>query len=357
MKRMPVRGSHRPAWLVQRPPARVPMIADVPMAEYDRRSFLARLVVLSVALPVGRRAHASPRRTPRIGFLSGGVASLNDAFTSELQRLGYVDGKNVVLAMRIHRTMADLVAQAAELASSDVDLVVAGALPQALEIRKNNPSMPMVIATCPGMVSNGFARSVERPGGIYTGMDELPPGVTAKRLQLLKTGVPSVYRVALLSTTPGRGGHELQLADAEAAAPKLGVTVKPYRATSSSELRSALANIAADGMDGMLNFQGGLSIGSSALISEFARKQRLPAMYQSALIVEAGGLMAWTPDQEEQYRVAARNAVRILRGARPGDIPIRFPSRYYLVINARAGADSGITLSAELLARADRVIR
>lgn len=333
------------------------MTARVSTPKYDRRAFLEQLAVLGTALAVGRRAHAMPRRLPHIGYLNGDVSSLNAAFTSELQRLGCVDRKNVTLEIRLHRNMADLVAQASELASSDLDFVVAGALPQALEIRKNNPSMPMIIATCPGMVSNGFAKSVERPGGIYTGMDELPPGVTARRLQLLKTGVPSVSRVALLSTTPGRGGHEMQLADAESAAVKLGVSVKPYRATSSSELKSALDNIAADNMNGMVNFQGGLSIASRVSISEFAKKQRLPAMYQSALIVDAGGLMAWTPDQEEQYRVAARTAVQILRGVKPGDIPIRFPSRYYLVINSRAAAESGITLAPGLLAEADRVIR
>jgi hypothetical protein len=97
-------------------------------------------------------------------------------------------------------------------------------------MRQVNPKMPLVIITCPGMVSNGFAESLERPGGIYTGMDELPPGVTRKRLQLLKRAAPAVSRIALLSTTPGRGGQETQLADAEQTAKELGVSVKAYRA-------------------------------------------------------------------------------------------------------------------------------
>jgi putative ABC transport system substrate-binding protein len=138
------------------------------------------------------------------------------------------------------------------------------------------------------MVSNGFAKSLKHPGGIYTGMDELPPGVTAKRLQLLKTAAPSVSRVALLSTTPGRGGHEAQLADAERAAKSLRLTVKPYRATSPTELETALAAIANDGMEGLANFQGGLSLGYRQLIVDFAAKNRLPAVYQSAFFVEAG---------------------------------------------------------------------
>ena len=100
----------------------------------------------------------------------------------------------------------------------DLDFAVVVALPQALALRQASPKMPMVIITCPGMVSNGFAKTMERPAGIYTGLDESPPGVTRTRLQLLQRAAPLISRVALLSTTPGRGGHETQLADAEAAA-------------------------------------------------------------------------------------------------------------------------------------------
>src|SRR4029434_5460262 len=109
--------------------------------------------------------------------------------------------------------------------------------------------MPMVIATCPGMVSNGFAKSLKHPGGIYTGIDELPPGVTPKRFGFLKPAAAKVSRVALLSTTRGRGGHEAQLADAERAAKSLRLTVKPYRATTYSELETALAALGSDGRD------------------------------------------------------------------------------------------------------------
>lgn len=177
---------------------------------YSRRSFVSRLGLFCCALPLRARGHqVQPSRVRRIGFLIGAAPSLITAFEEELVRLGYVDGENLVIEKRISRpNTPDLVVQASELAHMNLDLIVAAALPQALEVRKANPAMPMVIATCPGMVSNGFARSLKRPGGLYTGMDELPPGVTAKRLRLLKTAAPKVSRVALLSTTPGRGGHE-----------------------------------------------------------------------------------------------------------------------------------------------------
>src|SRR6185503_13221525 len=291
---------------------------------YSRRSFVSRLGLFCCALPLTTVAQqVRPNRVRRIGFLSGAVLTLIKAFEDELRKLGYVDGQNLIIERRISRpNSSDLSTQAAELAGLDLELILAGALPQALEVRKNNPAMPMVIATCPGMVSNGFAKTLKRPGGHYTGMDELPPGVTGKRLRLLKTAAPNVSRVALLSTTPGTGGHEAQLADAVETAKSLRLTVKPYRASSLKELETALADIVNDGMNGLANFQGGLSLANRQLIVDFAAKNRLPAIYQSAFFTEVGGLMAWAPDQEEQYRIAARYVDRIFRGTNPGDLPI-----------------------------------
>jgi putative ABC transport system substrate-binding protein len=188
------------------------------------------LASLGCAVPLQALAQqASPAMLRRIGFLPGGDPSLSAAFKDELGRLGYVDGENIIFETRIPRpNSSDLVTQVAELARMDLELIVVVSLPVALLVREANPAMPMVVAACPGMVSNGFAQSLEHPGGNVTGMDELPPGVTAKRLHLLKTAAPNVTRVALLSTTPGHGGHEMQLADAEAAVATLGVRVKVY---------------------------------------------------------------------------------------------------------------------------------
>lgn len=324
----------------------------------SRRSFVRALGLFGCGLPfVVRAQRVPPRRIRRIGFLIGAAPTLITAFEEELRRLGYVNGNNLVIEKRIiSRNTPDVVVLAAELAHMDLDLIVAASLAQALPLREANPAMPMVIATCPGMVSNGFAKSLKRPGGIYTGMDELPPGVTAKRLRLLKTAAPQVSRVALLSTTPGRGGHEAQLADAEQAAKSLRVLVKPYRASTLSELEAALAAIVSDGMNGLLSFQGGLSLGNRELIVGFAAKKHLPAIYQSAFFVEAGGLMAWAPDQEGQYREAARYVDRILKGASPGDLPIRFPGRYYLTINKSAARGLGLVLPPSLVAKADHVL-
>jgi putative ABC transport system substrate-binding protein len=320
-----------------------------------RRSFLLQMCGLLSAFPCA--VAASQERAPgvrRIGFINGD-ASLTEPFTARLRALGYIEGQSLFLDPRIV-SGPEMRKHATELATSNLELVVAGALPFALEIRRANPAMRMVIATCPGMISNGFAKTLDHPGGNVTGMEELPPGLTAKRLTLLKTVAPSISRVGLLSTTPGIGGHETQLADAEQVAPSLNITVKAYRATSLPGLEAALAAIASDGMNGLANFQGGLSLQHRQMIADFATQHRLPAVYQATMFAEAGGLMAWAPDLAEQYRIAADYVDQILKGAHPGDLPIRYPARYFWTVNQIAAKAIGLTLSASVLAEVDRVI-
>jgi len=324
----------------------------------SRRTFLGDMCLFTAALPVvAWPGQTAQPRVPRIGFMSGAEPSLISSFEAEMRALGYTEGGNIQIEMRLARPNTnDTAAHAKELAAMDLAFVIAAALPQALAMRQANPKMPMVIVTCPGMVSNGFAESLERPGGIYTGLDELPPGITRRRLELLKRAAPALSRIALLSTTPGHGGHETQLADAEQASKDLGFSVKAYRAGSVSEITAALDAIKADRMDGLLNFQGGLSLANRQLIVDFATAQRIPAVYQSAFFVESGGLMAWAPDQLEQYRVGARLADQILKGRKPGEIPVRYPEPYQLHLNTKAAASIGLILPPELVAAADRIV-
>jgi putative tryptophan/tyrosine transport system substrate-binding protein len=324
-----------------------------------RRALMKQLVLISASASLLNRATSaeSTRSMPHIGFLSGDFPKHHEAFLTELRTQGFVDGKNVIIEKRVQRELADGPAMAKELAGMRLNFIVVAALPLALRVRNENPDMPMVITTCPGMISNGFAKSFEHPGGIYTGLDELPPGVTTKRLTLLKLAVPSAKRVALLSTTPGVGGHEVQLEDAKRAAAPLGVTVEPYRATNTEELHLALAAIARDRMDGMLNFQGGLSIFHRQAIVDFAATHQLPTIYQATMFAEAGGLMAWAPDLVEQQRVAARLAAQILKGAKPGDLPITHPTGYALTIHAGTAKKLGLPLPPALLTQAARVIQ
>ena len=321
-----------------------------------RREFLRTASLLAVVPSILPERHFRAQQIHHIGYFNGDIPALTNGFIAELEGLGFKEGENVRIEKRLQQPNSDGSAMAAELAKMDLSLVVAGALPFALQIRKNNPDMPMVIGTCPGMVSNRFAASLERPAGIYTGMDELPPGLTTKRLQLLKSAAPEVSRIALLSTTPGTGGHEIQLEEARKSAPTIGIEVKSYRAASLEQLKAALNDIVADGMDGMLNFQGGLSLANRKFIVDFAASNKLPAIYQATMFAEAGGLMTWAPNLEQQFKEVAHYVAKILKGAKPGDLAVKHPEKYYLTLNASTARALGIHFSKELLAEASKVI-
>lgn len=295
---------------------------------------------------------------PKIGYLNGKSAlNLETYFIDELKKLGFTEGKNIHIEQRlVPPNSTNSNSMVAELAKMDLSLIVVGALPFALEVREINPKMPMVIATCPGIVSNGFAQSMQHPGGIYTGIDEMPEGITAKRLHLLHAVAPHTTRIGLLSTTPGVGGHEFQLAEAQKAAATLGMEVKAYRATSLQELKKALDNIIRDDMTGLLNFQGGLSWANRQLIVDFAAQNRLPAIYQATVFAEVGGLMAWAPDYTQQLRETAHYVSKILRGAKLGDLPVKYPEKYYLTLNKTAASNIGINFPKELIAEATKII-
>ncbi len=314
-----------------------------------------------LALTPGRlsvKRFVNPFTKPRIGYLGGaGVMHLETVFVEALQKLGYKEGENIEIIRRLARPNAtDSQEMAAELANMDLLLIVAASLPFALEIRYINPAMPMVLVTCPGMVSNGFAKTLQHPGGIYTGLDELPAGVTARRLQLLQEVVPQLRHIALLSATPGKGGHEIQLLEAQQEAKKYSLDVKSYRVTNLPALEKALQEIVADGMQAMLVFQGALTLANRQLLVDFATQQRLPVIYQQAVFAEIGGLMSWAPDLPKQFADAAVYVDKIIRGAKPGDLPVRHPEPYYLTLNIKAAGRLNIRFPAALLGQAHRII-
>jgi len=303
-------------------------------------------------------ASAKKQSIRAIGFLSGaGAMHLETVFTDELKKLGYRENENLKIEMRLARPNTDdLENMASELAKMDLAVVVAGSLPIAMKVRQHNPQMPMVLATCPGMISNGFAKSLEQPGGIYTGIDELPKGITARRLQLLKAALPNARQIALLSATPGVGGYEAQLAEAKATAATLHVAVKTYRVTTLEDLKEALADMITDKMDGVLVFQGALTLANRQMMVEYARQNRLPVIYQQSVFVETGGLMSWAPDLEQQFRETAHYVDKILKGAKPGDLPVKHPDKYFLTLNKTAAEQIGVKFPQELIAEASKII-
>jgi putative ABC transport system substrate-binding protein len=174
-------------------------------------------------------------------------------------------------------------------------------------------------------------------------------------MALLKRAAPKVSSIGILAS-PDNPPFDIQLADAKRAAVELGVEVTPYTVKSREAIEQALIDMVAKGMNGLVHFQSGLTLAHRQFIVDFAAQHRLPAIYQATRFVEAGGLMAWSPDQEEQFREAARFADKILRGARPGELAIRYPKKYFLTINARAAKGLDLSLPADLFKEADRVI-
>lgn len=315
-----------------------------------------RIICLIAAITTGYSlGHAGPdfqaaKRLPKVDLLIG-KGFPPDAFRNELARLGYRDGKNI----RLH--FVDAGPEYYEnLKKREVDVVAVSALPWALLVKAAHPGQKMVIVTSPGIVKNGLAKSMGHPGGNITGIDELPPGLTAKRLTLLHIAAPHAKRIALLSATPGKVAHDVQLADAMAQAKKLGLSVKVYRVTTDEEVAPALEAIAKDGMQAMVSFQGGRILKLRNQIVEVVAKHKIPAIYQATMLAEAGGLMTWAPDLMEQFRYSARLVDRILRGENPGEIPIIYPKKYYLTVNLQAAKQIGLKLPKKLLAQADRII-
>jgi putative ABC transport system substrate-binding protein len=332
-----------------------------------RRLFLTALAG-TVAGACGPESVASARqavRTPRVALLLGDNPAAGAVFATELATLGYVHGRNLELETHVLPGAPAGAEVIAKVARAELDVLVVAALTIALEVRKVTQTAPLVIVTGPALSCNfglgacpvRIPPDAARPRDPHvTGIEELPPGVTAKRLTLLKAAFPSVRRIALLSTTPGTGGHEVQLADAEQAADGLGVEVRAYRAATPPQLQQALEQLVKDGNQGLLNFQGGLSFTQRRLIIDFAAKHRLPAIYQAMAFPESGGLMAWAPDLQDQFRQAAGYVARILDGASAGDLPIRYPSRYYFVVNASTAKTLGARIPPDVLAQADRVL-
>lgn len=292
-------------------------------------------------------------KLPCIGLMiRAGYPEFIAAFSDELARLGFVDGRNVVIEKRLAKAdLSDVPVQAAELTRMDLKVIVVSSSSWADAVVRANPAMPMIIVTSAAMVESGYAHSRERPGGNITGGDELPPGLTGTRMALLKQAAPKVSRLGLLAASEN-AAYRIQLDDAQSAALRLGLTVKPYLAPSPTAIEQALAAMVADRIDGFVNFQSGFSLAHRQYIVDFAARHRLPAIYQATRFVDAGGLMAWSPDQDEQSREAARYADKVLRGARVGDLPIKYPPRYHLTIDVAAARALGLVLPADLLRRA-----
>ncbi len=327
---------------------------------HSTAELIVTLALSLLAAPIAAEAQA-PAKVPRIGFL-GAVWPTDDtdrleAFRQGLRELGYVEGQNIVIEYRFGEGRPErLPALAAELVRLKVDVIVTGG-PSAHEAAKQATStIPIVVAVTGDPVAAGLVASVARPGGNITGLASMAPELVGKQLELLKEVAPKVSRVAVLRN-PSNQGHPFVLRQAEGAARALGVQLHILQARTPPEIEAAFAAMSRQRAGGVLVLRDGLFIAQRTQIAALAAKNRLPAMYGLREEAEAGGLMAYGASVPHMYRRAATYVDKILKGAKPADLPVEQPTRFELVINMKTAKALGIKFPQSILIRADQVIQ
>jgi putative tryptophan/tyrosine transport system substrate-binding protein len=325
-----------------------------------RRDFIATLELCLLGAPFAAEAQA-PAKVPRIGFLSASLptdqADRLKAFRQGLSELGYVEGQNIAIEYRFAEGRPErLPALAAELVGLKVDVIVTEGPPAPEAAKQATNTIPIVFAVAGDPVAQGLVASLARPGGNITGLANLAPEVVGKQLELLREVVPKISRVAVLQN-PSNPAHPFVLRQAEGAARLLGVQLQILEARTPTEIDAAFAAMRSQRAGGVLVLRDSLFLAQRAQIAALAAKSRLPAMYGLREHVEAGGLMAYGANVPLMYRRAATYVDKILKGAKPGDLPVEQPTKFELVINLKTAKALGLTIPPSVLGRADEVIQ
>jgi len=318
------------------------------------------LLLLSVFL--GTAAAQPAGKVPRVGYLAGFSHSDPvsqrglEAFRQGLGELGYVEGQNIAIESRWAGGKDErLPALAAELVRSKVDVIVAQSGAATKAVQQTTRTIPIVMSLVNDPVGSGFVASLARPGGNVTGLTMMAPDLVSERLQLLKEVIPKVSRVAVLRN-PGNPASAAMLREAEAAARTLGVQLQSLEARNAQEIESAFAAMIRERTGAFLNLPDGLFFTQRRQIAELAVKGRLPSISGGSDYPNAGGLMGYGPNNSDLERRAATYVDRILKGARPADLPVEQPTKFDLVINLRTAKAIGVTIPPSLLQRADQII-
>ena len=324
-----------------------------------RRTFLATASGGLLAAPIAAEAQQAAK-VARIGYLSTtGAASphLPEAFRQGLRDLGYVEGRDVMIEYRdAEGKLERLRALAADLVALKVDVIVAPAYPGALAAKNATDTIPIIMVAVADPVQTGLIASLVRPGGNITGLALLAgPEMVGKLLELLKEAVPNLSRVAVLSN-PANPMHVVRLREVAVAGRSLRVQLQILKAQGPEEFESAFAAMTRERAGALYVVGDPVLVRNRRRLAELAAKSRLPAVYELKDHADAGGLMAYGPNLLDMYRRAATYVDRILKGAKPGDLPIEQPAKFELVINLKTAKALGLTIPPSLLARADQLL-
>ena len=326
----------------------------------DRRTFIG---IIGGGLVIARSvATAQPAaRVYRIGYLGGTSPAtesrLWDGFFQGLRELGYVEGQNFVIEGRYYAYQIErLPALAAELVALKVDIIVAGAPPAPEAAQRATSTIPVVMAYHPDPVGSGLAASLSRPGSNVTGMSVLGRELDGKQLQLLKEAVPETSRVAVL-TNPTVPSNAIALKNLEAAARSMNLQILPLQVRASGDFAAAFSAMKKDRAGALVVLGSSLFFAERKRIMELASHGRLPSIASFREYAEAGGLMTYGADLRESFRRSATYVDKILKGAKPGDLPIEQSTKVLLIVNLNAAKEIGFTIPQSVMQRADEVIQ
>ena len=325
------------------------------------KNILSILLVIAV-MGVGAMAPAQqPTKIPRIGFLSATSASTIpgriEAFRQGLRELGYVEGKNIIVEWCYAEGKFDrLLALAAELVHLKVDVIVTAGPIATRPAKEATSTIPIVMTNEADPVGTGFVASLARPGGNITGLSTLAPEISGKQLELLKEIVPKFSRVAVIGSSAEPGNAQV-LKEMELAARALKVQVQNFDILAPKDIETSFRAATRGHPDAILVLQSQIFALNRAQIIDLAVKSRLPVVYSGRSYVEAGGLMTYSVNLNDLDRRAAAYVDKILKGAKPADLPVEQPTKFEFIINLKAAKQIGLTIPPNVLARADKVFQ
>ena len=326
------------------------------------QTWTVRRIALALALvlltPLASPAQQPREKSARIGLLGDVPSFLDEAFRQGLRELGYIEGQNIVIEHRAPEWKYErLPGLAADLVRRKVDVIVATSPAATKAAKQATSTIPIVFTVSGDPVADGFVASLARPGANVTGLATVGPELVEKQLELLKAVAPKVSRVAVLQNpNTHHDTHRGVLRQAEGAARGLGVHFQFLDARTPSEIEAAFAAMGSQRADGILVLRDAVFRAQRAQITALAAKNRLPAVYGLREEAEAGGLMAYGASVPQLYRRAATYVDKILKGVKPGDLPVEQPTKFELVINLKTAKTLGLTVPPSLLLRADQVI-
>jgi ABC-type uncharacterized transport system substrate-binding protein len=300
-------------------------------------------------------------KVPRIGFLLASSLSANlariKAFREGLRELGYVEEKNIVIELRSAEGKSERVrALAVELVRLKVDIIVSAGPAVTRPAKEVTTTIPIVMAQDPDPVANGFINTLAHPGGNITGLSTLAPEISGKQLELLKEIVPRLSRLAVFGNST-RPGNAQALREIELAAKAFGVKVQYLDVLDSKDIETAFRAASKGHADAVLILGNPVATSQRPQIASLAVKNLLPAIYDRPEFVEDGGLITYSVSQNDLFRRAATYVDKILKGAKPADLPVEQPKKFEFIINLKAAKQIGLTIPPNVLARADRVIK